>query len=294
MKEFKVSHSITERTPLLSAYMQDISRYPLLTLAEEEELTRLAQAGDQNAKQRLVECNLRFVISVAKPFIHQGVSLEDLIMEGNLGLINAIERFDPTRGFKLSTYAVWWIRQSILHALADKGRSVRLPLNQVGMLLRVRRAMQDFYQRNERYPLPEELADQLSLPVDKVQEIMENAATEFSIDAPMGDDEDMCYADTLVSYMPATDSGVMHESLCTDINRWLGIFDKDYERDQRQYEKAQRAKDIVIRSFGLNGTSIMTLDELALKHHITRERVRQIKESALRRLRSHITRSSRA
>ena len=294
MKEFKVTHSITERTPLLSAYMQDISRYPLLTLAEEEELTRLAQAGDQNAKQRLVECNLRFVISVAKPFIHQGVSLEDLIMEGNLGLINAIERFDPTRGFKLSTYAVWWIRQSILHALADKGRSVRLPMNQVGMLLRVRRAMQDFYQRNERYPLPEELADQLSLPVDKVQEIMENAATEFSIDAPMGDDEDMCYADTLVSYMPATDSGVMHESLCTDINRWLGIFDKDYERDQRQYEKAQRAKDIVIRSFGLNGTPVMTLDELALKHHITRERVRQIKESALRRLRSHITRSSRA
>jgi RNA polymerase primary sigma factor len=294
MKEFKVTHSITERTPLLSAYMQDISRYPLLTLAEEEELTRLAQAGDQNAKQRLVECNLRFVISVAKPFIHQGVSLEDLIMEGNLGLINAIERFDPSRGFKLSTYAVWWIRQSILHALADKGRSVRLPMNQVGMLLRVRRAMQDFYQRNERYPLPEELADQLSLPVEKVQEIMENAATEFSIDAPMGDDEDMCYADTLVSYMPATDSGMLHESLCTDINRWLGIFDKDSEHDQRQYEKAQRAKDIVIRSFGLNGTSIMTLDELALKHHITRERVRQIQQSALRRLRSHITRSSRA
>lgn len=294
MKEFKVTHSITERTPLLSAYMQDISRYPLLTLAEEEELTRLAQAGDQHAKQRLVECNLRFVISVAKPFIHQGVSLEDLIMEGNLGLINAIERFDPTRGFKLSTYAVWWIRQSILHALADKGRSVRLPMNQVGMLLRVRRAMQDFYQRNERYPLPEELADQLSLPVEKVQEIMENAATEFSIDAPMGDDEDMCYADTLVSYMPATDSGMLHESLCTDINRWLGIFDKDSERDQRQYEKAQRAKDIVIRSFGLNGTSIMTLDELALKHHITRERVRQIQQSALRRFRSHITRSSRA
>jgi RNA polymerase sigma factor (sigma-70 family) len=215
-------------------------------------------------------------------------------MEGNLGLINAIERFDPSRGFKLSTYAVWWIRQSILHALADKGRSVRLPMNQVGMLLRVRRAMQDFYQRNERYPLPEELADQLSLPVEKVQEIMENAASEFSIDAPMGDDEDMCYADTLVSYMPATDSGMLHESLCADINRWLGIFDKDSEHDQRQYEKAQRAKDIVIRSFGLNGTSIMTLDELALKHHITRERVRQIQQSALRRLRSHITRSSRA
>ena len=294
MKEFKVSHSITERTPLLSAYMQDISRYPLLTLTEEEELTRLAQAGDPSAKQRLVECNLRFVISVAKPFIHQGVPLEDLIMEGNLGLINAIERFDPSRGFKLSTYAVWWIRQSILQALADKGRSVRLPLNQVGLLLRVRRAMQDFYQRNERNPLPEELAQILSLPVEKVQDIMENAATEFSIDAPMGDGEDMCYADTLVSYMPATDSGMLHESLCADINRWLGIFDKDSERDQRQYEKAQRAKDIIIRSFGLNGTEVMTMEELALKHHITRERVRQIQQSALRRLRSHIACSSRA
>jgi RNA polymerase primary sigma factor len=294
MKEFKVTHSITERTPLLSAYMQDISRYPLLTLAEEEELTRLAQAGDQHAKQRLVECNLRFVISVAKPFIHQGVSLEDLIMEGNLGLINAIERFDPTRGFKLSTYAVWWIRQSILHALAEKGRTVRLPLNQVGLLLRVRRAAQDFYQQHERNPLPDELAQILSMPIEKIEYIMQNAASEFSIDAPMGDDEDMCYADTLVSYMPATDSGMLHESLCTDINRWLGIFDKDSERDQRQYEKAQRAKDIVIRSFGLNGTSIMTLDELALKHHITRERVRQIQQSALRRLRSHIACSSRA
>ena len=263
-----------------------------VTLKEEEELTRLAQAGDQHAKQRLVECNLRFVISVAKPFIHQGVPLEDLIMEGNLGLINAIERFDPTRGFKLSTYAVWWIRQSILHALADKGRSVRLPLNQVGMLLRVRRAMQDFYQRNERNPLPEELADHLSLPVEKVQEIMENAATEFSIDAPMGDDEDMCYADTMISYMPATDSAVMHESLCADINRWLCIFDKHPERDKTNMEKEQRAKDIIICSFGLNGTPVMTLDDLAIKHHITRERVRQIQQSALRRLRSHITCSS--
>ena len=280
MKEFKVSHSITERTPLLSAYMQDISRYPLLTLAEEEELTRLAQAGDQHAKQRLVECNLRFVISVAKPFIHQGVSLEDLIMEGNLGLINAIERFDPTRGFKLSTYAVWWIRQSILHALADKGRSVRLPMNQVGMLLRVRRAMQDFYQRNERYPLPEELAQILSLPVEKVQDIIENAATEFSIDAPMGDGEDMCYADTLVSYMPATDSGMLHESLCADINRWLRIFD--------QKREGQRAKDILICSFGLNGMPVMSLEDLAIKHCITRERVRQIRESSIRLLKSHI------
>lgn len=292
MKEIKISRSITERTPLLSAYMQDISRFPVLTIPEEEELTALAHAGDAKAKQRLVECNLRFVISVAKQFMHLGMPLEDLIMEGNLGLMNAIERFNPTLGFKLSTYAVWWIRQSILHALADKGRSVRLPANQLGMLLRVRNAEQDFYQRYERHPLPEELAQIVSLPVDKVEEIMQNAATEFSIDTPMNADGDMCYADTLVSYTPSTDSELINESLCTDVNRWLSVFDRDGQQDAKQYEKAQRAKDIVICSFGLNGMPIMTLEELAGKHQITRERVRQIQQSAIRRLRSHIACSS--
>ena len=171
IKEFKVSHSITERTPTLTTYMQDISRYPLLTMDQEEELAILAQAGNVKAKQRLAACNLRFVISVAKQFIHLGIPLEDLIMEGNLGLMTAIEKFDSTRGFKLSTYAVWWIRQSILNALAEKGRTVRLPLNHVGLLLRVRRAAQDFYQQNERNPLPEELAQILSIPVEKVEYI---------------------------------------------------------------------------------------------------------------------------
>lgn len=280
IKEFKVSHSITERTPTLTTYMQDISRYPLLTMAQEEELAILAQAGNVKAKQRLAECNLRFVISVAKQFIHLGIPLEDLIMEGNLGLMTAIEKFDPTRGFKLSTYAIWWIRQSILNALAEKGRTVRLPLNQVGLLLRVRRAAQDFYQQNERNPLPEELAQILSLPVEKVECVLQNASTEFSLDKPMDDESDTCFVDTLESSTPAPDDQLIHDSLCTDINRWLRIFD--------QKREGQRAKDILICSFGLNGMPVMSLEDLAIKHCITRERVRQIRESSIRLLKSHI------
>lgn len=280
IKEFKVSHSITERTPTLTTYLQDISRYPLLTMAQEEELTILAQAGNVKAKQRLAECNLRFVISVAKQFIHLGIPLEDLIMEGNLGLMTAIEKFDPTRGFKLSTYAVWWIRQSILNALAEKGRTVRLPLNQVGLLLRVRRAAQDFYQRNERNPLPDELAQILSLPTEKVEHIMRNASTEFSLDKPVDDESDTCFADTLESSTPAPDDQLNHDSLCMDINRWLRIFDQERE--------GPRAKDILICSFGLNGMPVMSLEDLAIKHCITRERVRQIRESSIRLLKSHI------
>jgi RNA polymerase primary sigma factor len=280
IKEFKVSHSITERTPTLTTYMQDISRYPLLTMAQEEELAILAQAGNVKAKQRLAECNLRFVISVAKQFIHLGIPLEDLIMEGNLGLMTAIEKFDPTRGFKLSTYAVWWIRQSILNALAEKGRTVRLPLNQVGLLLRVRRATQDFYQQNERNPLTEELAQILSLPVEKVECVLQNASTEFSLDKPMDDESDTCFVDTLESSTPAPDDQLIHDSLCADINRWLRIFD--------QKREGQRAKDILICSFGLNGMPVMSLEDLAIKHCITRERVRQIRESSIRLLKSHI------
>ena len=286
IKEFKVSHSITERTPTLTTYMQDISRYPLLTMAQEEELAILAQAGNVKAKQRLAECNLRFVISVAKQFIHLGIPLEDLIMEGNLGLMTAIEKFDPTRGFKLSTYAIWWIRQSILNALAEKGRTVRLPLNQVGLLLRVRRAAQDFYQQNERNPLPEELAQILSMPVEKVEYILQNASTEFSLDKPMDDESDTCFVDTLESSTPAPDDQLIHDSLCADINRWLRIFD--------QKREGQRAKDILICSFGLNGMPEMSLEDLAIKHCITRERVRQIRESSIRLLRSHIPISSSA
>lgn len=276
IKEFKISHSITERTPILSSYMQDISRYPLLTLDEEVELTQRAKAGDESAKQQLIQCNLRFVISVAKQFVHQGVALEDLIMEGNIGLINAIDKFDPTRGFKLSTYAVWWIRQSILQSLAEKGRAVRMPLNQVGLHMRVRRAAQTFLQTHERPPMPDELAELLGLPEEKVKEVMNNAAVEFSIDKPISDDSEMSYADTLESSTPATDTIVQQESLCTDIQRWLMVLEND------------RARDIMQRSFGLNGMAIMSLEELAAKYRLSRERVRQIQQQALQTLRNHV------
>lgn len=276
IKELKISHSITERTPILSSYMQDISRYPLLTLDEEVELTQRAKAGDELAKQKLIQSNLRFVISVAKQFIHQGIALEDLIMDGNIGLINAIDKFDPTRGFKLSTYAVWWIRQSILQSLAEKGRTVRMPLNQVGLLMRVRRASQSFIQINERSPLPEELAEMLGLCVEKVKDVMNNAAVEFSIDKPMDDDSDMSYADMLVSSTPPTDATVQQESLCADIQRWLMVLEND------------RARDIMEHSYGLNGTEVMTLEELAAKHQLSRERVRQIQQHALQTMRKHI------
>ena len=216
------------------------------------------------------------MISVAKQFVHQGVALEDLIMEGNIGLINAIDKFDPTRGFKLSTYAVWWIRQSILQSLAEKGRAVRMPLNQVGLHMRVRRAAQTFLQTHERPPMPDELAELLGLPEEKVKEVMNNAAVEFSIDKPISDDSEMSYADTLESSTPATDTIVQQESLCTDIQRWLMVLEND------------RARDIMQRSFGLNGMAIMSLEELAAKYRLSRERVRQIQQQALQTLRNHV------
>lgn len=277
IKEFKIQNSFTNRTPTLSRYLTDVSRYPILSIDEEIELTTRAQMGDEQAKQRLIESNLRFVISVAKQYVNQGVELEDLIMEGNLGLINAIEKFDPTRGFKLSTYAVWWIRQAILQSLADKGRTVRLPINQVGLLMRVRKAMQAYMQQYGRPALPDELAEKLCLPVEKVKEILDNAAVEYSIDSPIGDDGDICYADTLESSTEAPDQALMHESLATHIDQWLKMFKDD-----------ARTIDIIIRSFGLRGTSIMTLEELANKHHISRERTRQIQQHAINAMRANI------
>jgi RNA polymerase primary sigma factor len=191
-------------------------------------------------------------------------------MEGNIGLINAINKFDPTRGFKLSTYAVWWIRQAILHALAEKGRSVRLPLNKVGLLTRVKKAIQMFYQFNERYPLPDELADHLGMPVEKVEDILRLATTEMSLDTPIGEDSDTSIGDMLESSTPATDNALDQESLRADINRWLLVLNDN------------RAKTIMEHSFGLNGVEVLTFDELADKLRISRERVRQIHQHAIR------------
>lgn len=269
IREIKISKNITERTQILASYMRDISRFPLLTIDQEVDLATKAYAGDEKAKQTLVECNLRFVISIAKQYVHQGTNLEDLIMEGNMGLMAAVERFDPTRGFKFSTYAVWWIRQHIQHALSEKGRMVRLPLNQVGLILQVRKEIQRFIQRNERPPLAEELAASLSIPIEKVEEAMNYAATEFSIDSPLSDDNGTTYAEQLHSSLPSTDNALVHESLCKEINGWLSKL-----HDERE-------KDIIISSFGLNGVPVLTLEELAIKHELSRERVRQIRQKAL-------------
>jgi RNA polymerase primary sigma factor len=271
IKEIKIGKSITERTPVLSAYMQDISRYPLLTLNEEVELSYKAHRGDEQAKQYLIKCNLRFVISIAKQYIHQGIPLEDLIMEGNLGLITAIDKFDPMRGFKLSTYAVWWIRQAILNALSEKGRSVRIPLNQVGLQQKIKRAIHAFVQREERSPMVSELAEILQIPEEKVEDSLRMMSSEVSIDMPVGEDGDSCLVDLLPSDMPMADSAINREGLRHDIQRLLMVLD-------------ERARDIISSSFGLSGDAPMSLEELGMKYDLSRERVRQIQQSSLRKL----------
>jgi RNA polymerase primary sigma factor len=268
IKEFKVTQSITERTPILTSYMQDISRYPLLSLNQEVELTYRARRGDEKAKQKLINCNLRFVISIAKQYVHNGIALEDLIMEGNLGLITAIEKFDPMRGFKLSTYAVWWIRQAILNALCEKGRSVRIPLNQLGLQQRIKKCVQNFIQVEERQPTISELAELLQLSEDKIEDSLRMVSSEVSIDLPVGEDGDSCLADLLPSNMPSADSEINHECLQQDIQRLLLVLD-------------ERSRDIIIKSFGLSGAEPMTLDELGAKYDLSRERVRQIQQRSL-------------
>ena len=278
IKEIKIAKSITERTPVLNAYMNDISRYPLLSLEQEVELTYQARQGNVTAKQKLINCNLRFVISIAKQYVHQGISLEDLIMEGNLGLMTAIDKFDPMRGFKLSTYAVWWIRQAILNALSEKGRSVRIPLNQVGLQQRIRKAIQQFIQQEERQPSVSELAEIMGLSEDKIEESLGFMSSEVSIDLPVGEDGDSCLADLLPSSLPMADSGLNHEGLKQDIQRWLQVLDV-------------RARDIITCSFGLNGEEPMSLEELGLRYGLSRERVRQIQQSSIRTLQVNAPRS---
>ena len=268
IKEFKVTQSITERTPILTSYMQDISRYPLLSLNQEVELTYRARRGDEKAKQELINCNLRFVISIAKQYVHNGIALEDLIMEGNLGLITAIEKFDPMRGFKLSTYAIWWIRQAILNALCEKGRSVRIPLNQVGLQQRIKKCVQNFIQVEERQPTISELAELLQLPEDKIEDSLRMVSSEVSVDLPVGEDGDSCLADLLPSNMPSADSEINKECLQQDIQRWLQVLD-------------ERSRDIIIKSFGLSGLEPMSFDELGAKYELSRERVRQIQQRSL-------------
>ena len=278
MRQLKITKSITNREiASLDKYLQEIGKEDLITVEEEVELAQRIRKGDQKALEKLTRANLRFVVSVAKQYQNQGLSLPDLINEGNLGLIKAAEKFDETRGFKFISYAVWWIRQSILQALAEQSRIVRLPLNQVGSLNKINKAFSRFEQENERRPSPEELADSLDLPAEKVADTLRVSGRHISVDAPFVEGEDNSLLDVLVNDdSPIADRTLINESLSTEVERALSTL-------------TERERDIIKLFFGIN-TQEMTLEEIGEKFGLTRERVRQIKEKAIRRLR-HSSRS---
>ncbi|MBO7249150.1 MAG: sigma-70 family RNA polymerase sigma factor [Bacteroidales bacterium] len=278
MRQLKITKSITNReSASLDKYLQEIGREELITVEDEVELAQRIRKGDQEALEKLTRANLRFVVSVAKQYQNQGLSLPDLINEGNLGLIKAAEKFDETRGFKFISYAVWWIRQSILQALAEQSRIVRLPLNQVGSLNKINKALNKFEQENERMPSPDELAEILDIPREKIADTLRVSGRHVSVDAPFVDGEDNSLLDVLVNNdSPNADRGLVNESLNKEIERALSTL-------------TERERDIVKDFFGI-GTSEMTLEEIGEKFGLTRERVRQIKEKAIRRLR-HSNRS---
>ncbi len=278
MRQLKIIKSITNReSASLDKYLQEIGREELITVEEEVELAQRIKKGDQAALEKLTRANLRFVVSVAKQYQNQGLSLPDLINEGNLGLIKAAEKFDETRGFKFISYAVWWIRQSILQALAEQSRIVRLPLNQVGSLNKINKAYSKFEQEHERRPSAEELADQLEIPTEKVTDTLRVSGRHISVDAPFVEGEDNNLLDVLVNNdSPNADRSLISESLAREIDRALGTL-------------TERESDIVKLFFGI-GCQEMTLEEIGERFGLTRERVRQIKEKAIRRLR-HTSRS---
>ncbi len=275
MRQLKINQSITNRdSASLDKYLQDIGREELISAEEEVELAQRIKQGDQAALDKLVRANLRFAFSVAKQYQGQGLSLPDLTNEGNLGLIKAAEKFDETRGFKFISYAVWWIRQSILQALAEQSRIVRLPLNQVGSLNKINKAFSEFEQENQRRPSTEELADKLDLPADKVQDTLRVSGRSVSVDAPFNDGEDNSLLDVMVNQdSPSADNSLLHESLSREVERALSTL-------------SERESDIIKSFFGI-GSQEMTLEEIGEKFDLTRERVRQIKEKAIRKLRQN-------
>jgi RNA polymerase primary sigma factor len=279
MRQLKISKSITNReTASLDKYLQEIGREDLITPDEEVELARKIRNGDQVALDKLTKANLRFVVSVAKQYQNQGLSLPDLINEGNLGLIKAAQRFDETRGFKFISYAVWWIRQSILQALAEQSRIVRLPLNQVGSLNKIAKERARLEQKFERQPSAEELATSLEMPEYKVNVSMHISGKHVSMDAPITHDDETSMLDVFVSNdSPTTDDGLIKESLSREIQRSLSTL-------------SDKERDIINLYFGIGQPHGLTLDEIGAKFDLTRERVRQIKEKAIRRLK-HNSRS---
>ena len=279
MRQLKITKSITNReSQSLDKYLQEIGREELITAEMEVELAQRIKNGDQLALEKLTKANLRFVVSVAKQYQNQGLTLPDLINEGNLGLIKAAQRFDETRGFKFISYAVWWIRQSILQALAEQSRIVRLPLNQVGSLNKINKAFSKLEQEFERPPNSDELATALDLPEDKVKDTMKVSGRHVSVDAPFVDGEDNSLLDVMVNNdSPKADLDLMRESLQREIERSLSTL-------------SDREKDVVMLFYGIGKQHGLTLEEIGTKFDLTRERVRQIKEKAIRRLR-HNSRS---
>ena len=275
MRQLKITKSITNReSASLDKYLQEIGREELVSPEEEVELSQRIRKGDQAALEKLTRANLRFVVSVAKQYQNQGLSLPDLINEGNLGLIKAAEKFDETRGFKFISYAVWWIRQSILQALAEQSRIVRLPLNQVGSLNKINKALSQFEQKNERAPSNEELAEMIDIPQDKISDTLRVSGRHVSVDAPFVEGEDNSLLDVIPNDdSPMADKGLVSESLSTEIDRALGVLN-------------EREKQIIERSFGINNQPEMTLEEIGETFGLTRERVRQIREKAIRKLRA--------
>ena len=273
MRQLKISKSITNReSASLDKYLQEIGHEELLSVDEEVELAQKIRKGDRRALERLTRANLRFVVSVAKQYQNQGLSLPDLINEGNVGLIKAAEKFDETRGFKFISYAVWWIRQSILQAIAEQSRIVRLPLNQVGSVNKINRELNKFEQEHERRPSVDEIADRIDLPEDKIEEAMKVNNRHVSMDAPFVDGEDNSLLDVLADNdMPMADKALVQESLRKEIDRAIELLN---DREQK-----------VVRAFFGIGSPEMTLEEIGEKYNLTRERVRQIKEKAIRRLR---------
>ena len=279
MRQLKITKQVTNReTASLDKYLQEIGKVDLITADEEVELAQKIKAGDERALDKLTKANLRFVVSVAKQYQNQGLTLPDLINEGNLGLIKAAKRFDETRGFKFISYAVWWIRQSIPQALAEQSRIVRLPLNKIGSINKINKTYAFLEQSNERPPSPEEIANELDMTISDVKESMKNSGRHVSMDAPLVEGEDSNLYDVLRSgESPNPDRDLMHESLKTEIERALETL-------------TPREADVIRLYFGLGEQHPMTLEEIGETFDLTRERVRQIKEKAIRRLK-HTSRS---
>ena len=274
MRQLKITKSITNReSEALDKYLQEIGKEEMILVEEEVELAQRIRKGDRKALERLTKANLRFVVSVAKQYQNQGLSLPDLINEGNLGLIKAAEKFDETRGFKFISYAVWWIRQSILQAIAEQSRIVRLPLNQVGSVNKINKVLSKFEQENERRPSVEEISEKLDLPEEKIDEAMSVNSRHVSVDAPFVDGEDNSLLDVLINDdAPMADKTLVMESLKAEINNALKMLN-------------ERERNVIEAFYGINQPEL-TLEEIGSKYNLTRERVRQIKEKAIRRLRT--------